>query len=68
MPRDGEVGRAESRVQKEGRAQRAAHSAPRDAERDPAACDLCGVSALVWRKCKLVCENCGAINKTCADL
>ncbi|HEY9450461.1 MAG TPA: hypothetical protein VIQ60_11990, partial [Gemmatimonadaceae bacterium] len=37
-----------------------------DAERP--CCDVCGVPALVWRKCKLVCENCGSVNKTCADL
>ena len=35
---------------------------------DPACCDVCGVPALVWRKCKLVCENCGSVNKSCADL
>jgi len=23
---------------------------------------------LVWRKCKLICEACGNINKSCADL
>jgi hypothetical protein len=40
----------------------------RDPDRDPAPCDICGVAALRWRKCKLVCENCGAINKSCADL
>jgi hypothetical protein len=40
----------------------------RDPDRDPAPCDVCGVAALRWRKCKLVCENCGAINKSCADL
>ena len=39
-----------------------------DPDRDPAPCDICGVAALRWRKCKLVCENCGAINKSCADL
>lgn len=43
-------------------------AAPREPERDPAMCDICGIPALVWLKCKLVCENCGAINKTCADL
>lgn len=35
-----------------------------DAER----CEVCGVPALVWRKCKLICENCGSVNKSCADL
>ena len=32
------------------------------------ACDLCGATALVERKCKVVCLNCGTILKTCADL
>ena len=32
------------------------------------ACDYCGSSALEWRKCKLVCDNCKQINKSCADL
>ena len=31
-------------------------------------CDFCGVPRLVWRKCKLICEACGNINKSCADL
>jgi hypothetical protein len=31
-------------------------------------CDYCGATALVWRKCKLVCENCHNIVKSCADL
>jgi hypothetical protein len=31
-------------------------------------CDHCGADALVWRKCKLVCEACGNIVKSCADL
>lgn len=31
-------------------------------------CDYCGVDALRWRKCKLICENCHNINKSCADL
>jgi hypothetical protein len=31
-------------------------------------CDYCGASRLVWRKCKLVCEACRQINKSCADL
>ena len=60
--------KAESRKQEAEGAQRATHRTPRDSERDPAPCALCGVAALVWRKCKLVCENCGTINKTCADL
>jgi hypothetical protein len=31
-------------------------------------CDYCGAEALVWRKCKLICESCGNIVKSCADL
>jgi hypothetical protein len=31
-------------------------------------CDHCGATALVWRKCKLVCTNCRQIIKSCADL
>ncbi|MBX7118746.1 MAG: hypothetical protein K1X31_07080 [Gemmatimonadaceae bacterium] len=31
-------------------------------------CDYCGATALQWRKCKLICENCRQINKSCADL
>jgi hypothetical protein len=31
-------------------------------------CDHCGAEALVWRKCKMICESCGNINKSCADL
>ena len=31
-------------------------------------CDYCGVEALAWRKCKLICGNCRNINKSCADL
>jgi hypothetical protein len=60
--------RAESEQQKGGAAPSERRAAPSDSERGLAPCDLCGVPALVWRKCKLVCENCGAINKTCADL
>jgi hypothetical protein len=32
------------------------------------ACDVCGASALEWRKCKLVCLQCRSIVKSCADL
>jgi hypothetical protein len=32
------------------------------------ACDLCGATALVERKCKVICMNCGSILRTCADL
>jgi hypothetical protein len=31
-------------------------------------CDYCGSTALWWRKCKLICESCAQINKSCADL
>ena len=31
-------------------------------------CDYCGATALQWRKCKLICENCRQINTSCADL
>jgi hypothetical protein len=31
-------------------------------------CDYCGAEALTWRKCKLICEACANIVKSCADL
>ncbi len=31
-------------------------------------CDYCGAATLTWRKCKLICDNCRQINKSCADL
>jgi hypothetical protein len=31
-------------------------------------CDLCGSTDLWWRNCKLLCRNCQAIVKSCADL
>ena len=31
-------------------------------------CDYCGAETLTWRKCKLICESCGNIVKSCADL
>jgi hypothetical protein len=68
VARDETEGRIEGGEQKAAGLRHVARREPPDAERDPAACDLCGVPALVWRTCKLVCENCGAINKTCADL
>lgn len=34
----------------------------------PETCDYCGAEGLVWRKCKLICEQCGNIVKSCADL
>jgi hypothetical protein len=33
-----------------------------------ASCDYCGSTSIVWRKCKLICEECKQINKSCADL
>jgi hypothetical protein len=31
-------------------------------------CDYCGSARLEWRKCKLICDDCKQINKSCADL
>jgi hypothetical protein len=31
-------------------------------------CDYCASPRIVWRRCKLICENCNQINKSCADL
>jgi len=31
-------------------------------------CDVCGSDRLEWRLCKLICGNCRAIVKSCADL
>jgi hypothetical protein len=31
-------------------------------------CDYCDSRELAWRKCKLICTQCGQINKSCADL
>jgi len=31
-------------------------------------CDYCGSTRLTWRKCKLICDDCKQINKSCADL
>jgi hypothetical protein len=31
-------------------------------------CDVCGATNVHWRNCKLVCGNCRAIVKSCADL
>ena len=31
-------------------------------------CDVCGVDAVIERKCKVICRNCGTILKSCADL
>ena len=31
-------------------------------------CDVCGSSNVKEIKCKLVCQNCGTILRTCSDL
>jgi hypothetical protein len=46
----------------------AANQPHADGKREEGACDYCGANALVWRKCKLVCDNCRNIVKSCADL
>jgi hypothetical protein len=43
-------------------------TAQADGKREKDPCDFCGAIQLVWRKCKLICENCNQINKSCADL
>lgn len=35
---------------------------------DADTCDVCGSDRLEWRLCKLICGNCRAIVKSCADL
>ena len=37
-------------------------------EDDPDRCDICGSTKIVWRNCKLLCQNCGTMLKSCADL
>ncbi len=44
------------------------HEERLDGPEPGAACEYCGAVQLVWRKCKLICENCRQINKSCADL
>jgi len=34
----------------------------------PESCDHCGSTRVEWRKCKLVCLDCGQISRSCADL
>jgi hypothetical protein len=41
---------------------------PEDSKAPSETCDYCGAEALTWRKCKLICGNCGNIVKSCADL
>jgi len=47
-------------------------AAPSPPERPPdkvvEECDVCGSTDVWWRNCKLLCRNCGAIVKSCADL
>jgi hypothetical protein len=31
-------------------------------------CDVCGSADIKEIKCKVICQNCGTILKTCADL
>ena len=31
-------------------------------------CDVCGSTLVVEIKCKVICQNCGTILKSCADL
>ena len=31
-------------------------------------CDICGSTNIKEIKCKLICQNCGAILRSCADL
>ena len=38
-------------------------------EKEPeTVCDVCGSANVVEIKCKVVCQNCGTILKSCADL
>ncbi len=41
---------------------------PRAPRAEDLPCDWCGGGPLVWRKCKLICDQCRQINKSCADL
>jgi hypothetical protein len=54
------------------RAARAESDPPREYQTaiatDADVCDYCASPRIVWRKCKLICEQCGQINKSCADL
>ena len=42
----------------------------REALEDPAieACEVCGSTDIRQFKCKVICQNCGTILKTCSDL
>jgi hypothetical protein len=52
----------------QGAAQPPARATDGDVVEQGDVCDMCGAAELVWRKCKLVCRNCGTILKSCADL
>lgn len=60
--------KADGGTERTGDAQHVHRPLPSDSQREETPCDVCGIPVLIWRKCKLVCENCGAINRTCADL
>ena len=34
----------------------------------PEVCDICGSAEVKTIKCKVICQNCGTILKSCADL
>lgn len=34
----------------------------------PEVCDICGSTEVQTIKCKVICQNCGTILKSCADL
>jgi len=34
----------------------------------PEICDICGSAEVKTIKCKVICQNCGTILKSCADL
>ena len=35
---------------------------------NPEVCDVCGSTDVKEIKCKLICQNCGTILRSCADL
>lgn len=35
---------------------------------EPEVCDVCGSTNIVEVKCKVVCQNCGTILRSCSDL
>ena len=51
-----------------GAMDRGADRRPPDGRATGELCDYCGAEALRWRKCKLICDSCGNIVKSCADL